>query len=302
MKGYGLPDRLEGKKRKVQQLHVGQLVMLEVACVGGLLLSLTLAAAGLGVFAIFLDGVSTLGPREKSPSTIPGTVLTELELTQRLRATNRLNERTTLDSLELIRLSAIHTYDLIPEDREKRARLLAERSLEIREVVEISLLIATPPSQLIPEEQERQMEVLREIGAVDQLTLEEQEDRALEEEKPSGGLGPRWRWISGFHRAGAVLIGLIGVGITGYAGIGSLCTWFEGEGRSRQGKTRRRQPGSATYPTASMAGTAAASSLSDVSPVTPTAPMMAPLPSLTRTPPGTGTSLPSKAPLAARTK
>ncbi len=227
MKGYGLPDWLEGKKRKVQQLHVGQLVMLEAACVGGLLLSLTLAVAGLGVFPIFLEGVSTLRPREKSPSTIPGTVLTELELTQRLRATNWLNERTTLDSLELIRLSAIHTYDLNSEDREKRARLLAERSLEIREVAEISLLIATPPSQLIPEEQERQTRVLREIGAVDRLTLEEQEGRALEEEKPSGGLGPRWRWISGFHMSAAVLIGLIGVGITGYAGIGSLCTWFE---------------------------------------------------------------------------
>ena len=227
MKEYGLPDWLEGNKRRIQQLHVGQLVMLEVACVGGLLLSLTLAVAGLGVFPIFLDGVSTLGPRETNPSTIPGTALTELELTQRLRATNWLNERTTLDSLELIRLSAIHTYDLNSEDREKRARLLAERSLEIREVAEISLLIATPPSQLIPEEQERQTRVLRDIGAVDRLTLEEQEGRALEEEKPSGGLGPRWRWISGFHMSAAVLIGLIGVGITGYAGIGSLCTWFE---------------------------------------------------------------------------
>jgi len=66
--------------------------------------------------------------------------------------------------------------------------------------------------------------VLREIGAVGRLTLEEQEGRVLEEEKPSVGLGRR---MSGFHMAGAVLISLIGVEITGYAGIGLLCAWFE---------------------------------------------------------------------------
>ena len=89
-------DWLEGKKKKVQQLHLRQLVMLEAACVGGLLLGLTLAAAGLGVLPIFLDRVSAFGLDERSSSTVPGTVLTELELTQRLRATDRLKRTNSL--------------------------------------------------------------------------------------------------------------------------------------------------------------------------------------------------------------
>jgi len=62
------------------------------------------------------------------------------------------------------------------------------------------------------------------------------------------------------------------------------------------------QPGSPTNPAALMPAMAAASSLSEVSPETPTAPSSAPAASLTSTPPGTGTSEPPMAAVAAAMK
>ncbi len=87
------------------------------------------------------------------------------------------------------------------------------------------------------------------------------------------------------------------------------------DARARGGRPRSRtspvrwiahsgqvQPVSPTRPTASMPASAARSSLSELSPDTPTAPSSSPLPSRTRTPPGTGMSAPPKAPFAAAMK
>ena len=89
------------------------------------------------------------------------------------------------------------------------------------------------------------------------------------------------------------------------------CSRRQGEGgrpRSRTSPVRwiahsgQVQPVSPTRPTASMPASAARSSLSELSPDTPTAPSSSPLPSRTRTPPGTGMSAPPKAPFAAAMK